>query len=47
MSLKSAIYDLLKLSNDINAIAKGKAGRRVVRRAGGKLTGRAFGKWLG
>lgn len=44
MSFKSMIYKLLKYSNDINAIKKGKAGRRIGRRVAGKATGRLFGK---
>ena len=42
MGLKSLIYQLLKVSNDINAINKGKVGRRVGRRAAGKLSGKAM-----
>ena len=44
MSLKSLIYTLLKLSNDVNAIKKNKVGRRVGRRIAGKIAGRGFGK---
>lgn len=40
MSFKSAIYKALRISNDLNAIAKGKAGRRIGRRIYGKATGR-------
>lgn len=40
MSLKSTIYKLLRLSNDLNAIKKGKVGRRIGRRVYGKATGR-------
>ena len=41
MSWKSALYAFLCLSNDINAIKKGKVGRRIGRRIYGKGTGRA------
>lgn len=40
MSFKSTVYKLLRISNDINAIKKGKVGRRVSRRIYGKATGR-------
>lgn len=38
--MKSLIYKLLRISNDINAIKKGKVGRRIGRRIYGKATGR-------
>ena len=44
MSFKSLIYKLLKYSNDLNAVQKGKVGRRIGRRVAGKATGRMFGK---
>lgn len=44
MSIKSFIYALLKVSNDLNAVSKNKVGRRVGRRVAGKATGKAFGK---
>ena len=44
MSVKSLIYTLLKLSNDVNAVQKNKVGRRVARRVAGKATGKLFGK---
>ena len=44
MGLKSLIYQLLKYSNDVNAVQKGKVGRRVGRRVAGKATGKAFKK---
>ena len=31
---------------DVNAVKKGKAGKRIGRRATGKLTGRTLGKWF-
>lgn len=40
MSFKSTIYKMLRISNDINAIKKGKVGRRIGRRIYGKATGR-------
>lgn len=44
MTLKSWIYLLLRLSNDVNAVAKGKVGRRIGRRLYGKATGRLASK---
>lgn len=40
MSTKSLIYRLLRLSNDINAVRRGRITQRVGRRAYGKATGR-------
>ena len=40
MSLKSDLYKALALSNDVNAIRKGKVPRRIGRRIYGKVTGR-------
>ena len=40
MSLKSKIYKALRISNDINAVAKGK----VVKRAKRRMLGRLFSK---
>lgn len=39
-----AIYQLLRLINDLNAIRRGKIVRRIGRRAYGKATGRAAAK---
>jgi hypothetical protein len=40
-NVKSWLYEGLKLSNDANAVRRGKVGRRVARRVYGKLAGRA------
>lgn len=42
MSLKSKIYKMLRIWNDIDAIRKGKVGKRIGRR----VTGRAAGKTI-
>lgn len=54
MGLKSFLYDVLKYSNDINAVTKAAKRRsakpivrRVGRRAWGKITGRLAGKLFG
>jgi hypothetical protein len=44
MSLRSFLYTLARLMGDINAVQKGKAGRRIGRRLAGKATGRGLGK---
>lgn len=36
----SFLYKLLRTSNDIKAVSKGKIGRRIARRAYGKATGK-------
>lgn len=41
--MKSKIYKLLRIWNDITAIRKGRIGKRIGRRAAGKVTG----KWIG
>jgi hypothetical protein len=38
--MKSLLYRLLRLSNDLNAVRRGRIGRRIARRAYGKATGR-------
>lgn len=42
--IRSGLYKSARILGDINAIEKGKAGKRLVRRAAGKLTGRVLGK---
>ncbi|HEX6238223.1 MAG TPA: hypothetical protein VFZ68_13575 [Acidimicrobiales bacterium] len=39
--MKSTIYKLLRLRNDLNAIRRGRVGRRIARRTYGRATGRA------
>lgn len=40
--MRKLLYALLRLSNDINAINKGKVGKRIGRRATGKVSGRTI-----
>lgn len=40
MSLKSTIYKILRIWNDVDAVRKGRVGKRIGRR----VTGRAAGK---
>jgi hypothetical protein len=42
--MRSLLYKLAKFLGDINAVKKGKVGRRVGRRAAGKLSGRILRK---
>ena len=38
------LYTLAKILGDVNAVKKGKIGRRIGRRVAGKGTGRMLGK---
>ena len=38
--MKKLLYKALKVSNDVNAISKGKVGKRIGRRVYGKATGK-------
>lgn len=42
MSTRGFLYWLARLLGDMNAVSKGKVGRRIARRAAGKLTGRGM-----
>jgi hypothetical protein len=42
--VKRLLYRLLALSNDVNAVRKGRVGRRVARRIYGQATGRLAGR---
>ena len=44
MGIRSSLYKVARIMGDINAVQKGKVGKRIVRRATGKFTGRALGK---
>lgn len=46
MGLRSALYTIARLMGDVNAVKKGKVGKRVARRAAGKATGRTLRKLL-
>ena len=46
IGFRSLLYALARLMGDMNAIKKGKVGRRLTRRAAGKATGRGLGKLL-
>ena len=44
MGLRSFLYKAARIMGDVNAVKKGKVGKRVARRVVGKGTGRALGK---
>ena len=46
MGLRSSLYKIAKIMGDINAVQKGKIGKRVARRAAGKATGRTLRKLI-
>lgn len=46
MSFKSFLYTVLKISNDINAVQKGKLNKQIGRRLAGKATGNCLGSYL-
>ena len=43
---RSFLYTLAKYLGDLNAIARGKIGKRIARRMAGKATGRGLGKFF-
>jgi len=44
MGIRSSLYKVARLMGDVNAVKKGKVGRRIARRGAGKVTGRGLGK---
>ncbi|MDA1475255.1 hypothetical protein [Bacillus changyiensis] len=42
--IRSAMYKSGKILGDVNAVKKGKVGKRIARRAAGKTTGKLLGK---
>jgi len=44
--MRSLLYALARLLGDMSAIRKGTVGKRIARRAVGKLTGRGIGRLL-
>lgn len=47
MSWRSKAYKFLKYSNDLNAVSKGKVGKRVARRGLGFVFGNMIKKMIG
>ena len=46
MGLRSSLYKVAKIMGDVNAVQKGKVGKRVVRRTAGKATGKTLRKLI-
>ena len=44
MSTRGWLYKVARLWGDVNAVKKGKVGRRIGRRAAGRATGKLFRK---
>lgn len=44
MSTRGWLYKVARLLGDVNAVKKGKVGRRIGRRAAGRATGKLFRK---
>lgn len=44
MGIRSSLYKVARIMGDVSAVKKGKVGKRVARRAAGKITGRSLGK---
>jgi len=44
MGFRSFLYTLAKGMGDVNAVKKGKVGKRVARRAAGRATGKTLRK---
>ncbi|MCM3160977.1 hypothetical protein [Metabacillus litoralis] len=42
--IRSILYTVAKILGDVNAVKKGTVGKRIARRAAGKVTGRVMGK---
>lgn len=43
-SFRNLMYQLARLLGDVNAVKKGKVGKRVGRRVAGRATGKGLGK---
>ena len=41
---RGILYFLARILGDVQAVKKGKVGKRIARRAAGKMTGRGFKK---
>jgi len=42
MSIRRTLYRLLRISNDINAVRRGRIGKRIARRVSGRVAGRGI-----
>ncbi|MBT2581244.1 hypothetical protein [Planococcus sp. ISL-109] len=41
---RSMLYAIAKILGDVQAVRKGKIGKRILRRGAGRITGRGLGK---
>jgi len=41
---RTLLYTIARLLGDVQAVKSGRIGRRILRRAAGKITGRALGR---
>jgi hypothetical protein len=46
MTWRAALYSLLRYSNDVRAVRRGRVPQRIARRIVGRATGRAMGRWI-
>jgi len=46
MGFMGLLYSFARILGDVNAVQKGKVGKRIVRRAAGKATGRTLRKLI-
>ena len=44
--MRNLLYVMAKLLGDINAVKRGKIGKRIARRVAGKITGRCLGRFF-
>lgn len=42
--VRSALYKVARILGDVNAVKRGKPGKRVARRLAGRATGRGLGR---
>jgi len=42
--IRSILYFIARLLGDVNAVSKGRVGKRIARRLVGRATGRALGR---
>jgi hypothetical protein len=43
-SVRSTLYRLARFLGDVNAVKRGRVGKRLARRAAGRMTGRGLGR---
>lgn len=43
-SVRSALYRLARFLGDVQAVKRGRVGKRLARRAAGRMTGRGLGR---